>query len=102
MARFLPFCRDTWTSLSTAELDKNDAHVVVQRSSAHGHTHVMTMPTSWGFAVIGQAQPLTSADAKHVLLFVRITIAPLRRSKQTRSPMYSRLVHRSTIFRRTL
>ena len=30
MARFLPFCRETWTSLSTADLDKNDAHVVVR------------------------------------------------------------------------
>ena len=31
MRRFLPFCRDTWISLSTAELDKNDEHVVVRQ-----------------------------------------------------------------------
>jgi len=46
LARFLPFCRETWTSLSTADLDKNDCHVVV-RLGFHILAYAPHCDTQW-------------------------------------------------------
>ena len=70
LARFLPFCRETWKSLSKADLDKNDAHVVVQKGSAFSHLRLIVTPTSWVAGlqpVTRELQLLTSPKSKHIL-----------------------------------